>query len=314
MAASTPAAGSPARPTGQRAQPALPAGAIPALDYGGSGSPLHFLHANGYPPACYRPLIGRLTASHHVVGMLLRPLWLEADPGAILDWRPFSEDLRRYLGQQQLGPVVGMGHSIGAVVTLRAALQQPGLFRALILIDPVLLPPRHILQLRIVRALGMPDRLNTRIEATLRRRRHFDDLEQLFLGYRRREIFRFLTDERLRVLIEGITRPGDQGGYDLAFSPEWEARIYQTAIWNDRDIWNGLPGLRTPALIIRGSHTDTFWSQTARLVEKRNPHVRTVTVLNASHLVPLERPDDVAHETEEFLGGLTSGAQTSAGS
>ena len=28
--------------------------AIPYIDFGGAGRPLHFLHANGYPPACYR--------------------------------------------------------------------------------------------------------------------------------------------------------------------------------------------------------------------------------------------------------------------
>ena len=275
---------------------------IPSLDLGGAGTPLHFLHANGYPPACYRLLIDLLTAEYHVFGMLLRPLWPNSDPAAIRDWRPFSEDLRRSLHERRLGPVVGVGHSIGAVVTLRAALDEPGLFRALVLIDPVLIPPRHITQLRIMRVLHLPNRLNARIAATLRRRRHFDDLDQLFSGYRRREIFRFFSDEHLRALIEGLTRPSPAGGYDLAFSPEWEARIYQTAMWNDRDIWSGLSRLRIPCLLVRGSQTDTFRERTARLVEERNPAVRTVTVPNSSHLVALERPDQVARSIREFLG------------
>ncbi len=286
--------------TARAARPADETG-IFGTDFGGRGAPLHFLHANGYPPACYLPLIEELKTDHHVVGMLLRPLWPNADPAALHDWMPFSEDLRRYLHGLGLGPVIAIGHSIGAVVTLRAALQEPGLFRALVLIDPVLVPPGRIMQLRILRALGLSNRLDVRTQATLKRRRHFDDLEQLFAGYRRRDVFRFFSDELLRVLIEGMTRPSTDGGYDLVYSPEWEARIYQTAIWRDRDIWDGLPGLQVPTLIVRGSHTDTFWARTARLVEKRNPAMKTVTIPESSHLVALERPDEVANVAREFL-------------
>ena len=33
---------------------------IPSIDFGGNGEELVFLHANGYPPECYRPLLTRL--------------------------------------------------------------------------------------------------------------------------------------------------------------------------------------------------------------------------------------------------------------
>ncbi len=301
-----------AEPSEDRAwpQPGAPAGArqdalletvIPSADFGGQGEPLHFLHANGYPPACYQPLIGDLKANYHVFGMFLRPLWPKADPTVIQDWMPFTEDLLDFLRGRSPGPVIGMGHSIGAVVTLRTALQHPELFHTLILIDPVLLPPARIMQLRLLRALGLSNRLDMRIQTTLRRRHHFDDLDQLFAGYRRREVFRYFSDERLRAMIHGITRPDPNGGYELIYSPQWEARIYQTAIWNDRDIWDDLPELRVPTLLIRGSHTDTFWAHTARLVEKRNPSIKTVTIPESSHLVPLERPDAVASAAHEFL-------------
>jgi hypothetical protein len=29
---------------------------VPHFDLGGTGLPLHFIHANGYPPACYKSL------------------------------------------------------------------------------------------------------------------------------------------------------------------------------------------------------------------------------------------------------------------
>lgn len=120
------------------------------FDFGGTGTPLHFLHANGYPPDCYQPLFELLKTEYHVFGMLLRPLWEEAKIADIHDWHPFSEDLLRFLDKgwgdpaPTHNPVIGVGHSIGAIVTLRAALRDPGKFKALVLIDPVLFVPSFL--------------------------------------------------------------------------------------------------------------------------------------------------------------------------
>ncbi|HKG53688.1 MAG TPA: hypothetical protein VKB04_05470, partial [Anaerolineales bacterium] len=60
---------------------------IPFIDLDGSGPPLHFLHANGYPPDCYRPFLELLQTQYHVFGMLLRPLWKAANPNQIHSWK-----------------------------------------------------------------------------------------------------------------------------------------------------------------------------------------------------------------------------------
>src|SRR3546814_5390431 len=46
------------------------------------------------------------------------------------------------IADQQPGgqALVGMGHSYGAALTVRAAAENPHLFRALVLLDPILLP------------------------------------------------------------------------------------------------------------------------------------------------------------------------------
>src|SRR6476660_6597427 len=100
----------------------IPLSPIPFFDLASSaGLPLHFLHANGYPPECYRPFLERLQTQYHVFGMLLRPLWPNSNPNEIQDWNPFSDDLLEFLTPPRPTPVIGVGHSIGAIVTLRAA-------------------------------------------------------------------------------------------------------------------------------------------------------------------------------------------------
>ena len=277
---------------------------IPHTDFGGTGLPIHFLHANGYPPACYRPLLEKLAGKYHVVGMLLRPLWPDSNSQEISDWSPFSDDLRRFVVAQRLPPLIGVGHSIGAIVTLRAALQEPGLFRALVLIDPVLFPRYFMLEWNLLRTAGLGHRLHPLIGAALKRRRIFDDLEKVFAGYRRRPVFRYFSDANLRAFIQGMTRRMADGRYELAYSPEWEARIYYTGIWHDWDLWSGINHLEIPTLILRGAETNTFWESTARMVQKRNPGIKIISLEHTTHLLPLEKPEEVFEATEEFVRSL----------
>lgn len=274
---------------------------IPTLDFGGQGEPLVFLHANGYPPACYRPLLEELARRFRVHAPLLRPLWPGESPNSLQDWRPLSRDLLCYLEENELDGVIGVGHSMGATALLRAALWQPERFRALVLLDPVLFLPSFMLFWKLVRALGLGYRLHPLIPLALRRRRTFDDLEKVFQAYRRRPLFRYFSDEALRTYIHGIVQPGANGTYTLAYSPEWEARIYYTGVWRDWDIWRNLPALRVPTLILRGAETDTFLERTARYVQRRAPQVRIETLEKSTHLLPLERPQEVVQRISDSL-------------
>jgi len=301
---------------------------IPCLDLGGDGPALHFAHANGYPPECYRPLLAGLSAHYgsslryhygsslryhygsslryhyHVFAMHQRPLWPDVQPGSLDDWHPLTDDLFRFLDERGPGAVIGVGHSLGGIVTLRAALRQPERFRALVLIDPVLFPPPMIAAMRLMRAFGLSYRLHPLVQTALRRRRVFESREVLLKGYRRKSIFRYMNDASLKAYVEGLTRPRPDGKYELVYSPEWEARIYVTGVWRDLDLWRGLPRLELPLLILRGAETDTFWESTAHLVKRKLPSAQVVTLPQATHLVPLERPLEVSALIHEFISTL----------
>jgi pimeloyl-ACP methyl ester carboxylesterase len=278
--------------------------AIPHTDFGGNGLPLHFMHANGYPPACYLPLLEHLKTNFRVFGMHLRPLWPNSNPADLHDWTPLSQDLLRCLADLERGPVIGVGHSIGGIVTLRAALMEPSRFRGIVLIDPVLFPPYFIAMWNITRALGLGWKSHPKIAGALKRRRHFDDLDIVFRGYRRRDVFRNMSDENLRAYIQGITRPRAGGGYELAFSPEWEAQIYYTGIWRDFDLWRKLKQLQIPTLILRGAQSDTFWAKTAARVRRAQPKVQIETLENTTHILPLEDPERVNRFIVEFANKI----------
>lgn len=271
----------------------------------GSGPTLNFLHANGYPPRTYLPLLQRLAQNHQLRAPLQRPLWPNSAPAELRDWIPLSTDFLRFLEESgQHAPVTAIGHSMGGIAILRAALRQPERFRALILLDPVLFPPATIYAWRLIHFLGLGQRFHPLIGAAQKRRREFDDLERLWRGYRRKATFRYMEDEALRAYVEAIACPAEAGGYRLCYSPEWEVQIYDSGVSPDMELWRGLKTLRIPTLILRGGETDTFLASTARRVQKINPAIQIISLERSTHLLPLEQPQAVAEAILHFCAAL----------
>ena len=131
-------------------------GAVIWRDWGGSGPLLHFAHANGFPPGTYRKLITDLSQNHHVVSMAGRPLWRESTPTVLHDWSLFADDLRTELDRRSLRGVIGVGHSLGGVISLLAAAADPGIFSAVVAVDPLILTGRLSLE-DFVRHLAAAD-------------------------------------------------------------------------------------------------------------------------------------------------------------
>lgn len=274
---------------------------VPELDFGREGAPLAFLHANAYPPECYRHLLSQFAENHRVRAMKMRPLWQSSSNAAALpSWHQLSSDFLVWLNTVVEEPIVAMGHSLGAIVALRAALKETGRFRALILLDPVLLTRGRILAWRLARHLPMGHPLQGAIHRAEMRRRVFRDVDEAFIAYRRRPIFRELSDERLREVIDGLLEERD-GRFELRYSPAWEARIYATAVWNDGDLWERLPNLDVPTLIIRGAKSDTFTEAACRAALRSNRRVEIAIIEGATHLVPLERPLEVHRLASQFI-------------
>lgn len=277
---------------------------LPCSRFGRHGPLLVFAHANGYPPAAYAPFLACLEGDYQILAFHNRMLWPGSDPASVRDWQPFADDLAYGLDQRGLQGLPAIGHSIGATTCLRLALQQPGRFSALVLIDPVLLPPWHSLFWDLVFRLGLAYRAHPLISATLRRRRLFASPEAMFANYRSKGVFQRLSDAALWAYVQAIARPRPDGQVELCYPPEWEARIYATGLRRDLEIWRLLPRLRPPVLVLRGALTDTFWESTAALFQRRLPAAQILTLPETTHLLPLEQPEQTARPILEFLRRL----------
>jgi pimeloyl-ACP methyl ester carboxylesterase len=272
---------------------------IPHTRYN-EGTPLLFAHANGYPPDCYSPLYN-LLGGYQINAIHQRPLWDESQPGDIKDWHPLSDDLLRFMDEQKMDKLIAIGHSMGGITILRAALREPERFSRVILLDPVLFPPFFIFYWNVVRALKLEYKLHPLVPAAQKRRRIFKSRELMLRGYRNKAVFKYFSDEALESYVNGITCPLGDGSYQLCYSAEWETQIYVTGVWRDMELWKNLPNLMPPLLIIRGAETDTFYESAGKLVKKKLPNATVVSIPKSTHLLPLEQPKAVANEIRKFI-------------
>jgi pimeloyl-ACP methyl ester carboxylesterase len=266
-------------------------------DFGGEGPVIHLAHANGFPPGTYNPLAATLTGDYHVVGLPARPLWPDSHPESAPDWHPLAGDLIQGLYESGLKNIIGVGHSLGGVCTMLAAIRQPGLFRAVVLIDPVILPPAWLWVLQVMRRLGLRQ-WQPLVQGALRRRRTWPSRQACHERYRGKPLFANWPDASLRAYVEAGTRLRRDGQVELAYPPEWEAHIFATT---PTDVWRYVPQLRTPMLVVRGEHSDTFRPQSQRRMARLLPHARFHVVPGAGHLVPLERPVETGAAVRDFL-------------
>ncbi|MFV0277917.1 MAG: alpha/beta fold hydrolase [Parahaliea sp.] len=265
--------------------------------FGGSGARLVFAHANGYPPGCYRQLLEPLTTRFQVMGYRHRPLWPESAQQAAptrANWQRFASDLIDTLeGCAEGSPVWMMGHSLGGVVSMLAAVRKPRLFRGVVLLDPVFMPSRRALSLAL-----MPNRALRQIplvRKTLGRPAQFADHQAMFDFHRGKRAFAGMSDEALWHYVHAGSR-ATAAGVELAWSPAWEAAVYSSVPL----VWLRLPRLRLPTLGLRGEHSDILGEAIMRRWARLQPAAELHTC-PGGHLFPLEYPRDTAARVLDFL-------------
>lgn len=274
----------------------------PLLDFGGDdrAGTIHFAHANGYPPGVYRVFLEELAESHRVIASLKRPLWSSDPPERLPHWGVFADDLIATLdaaAADHPGPVVGVGHSMGAVVTLLAANRRPDLFSSLILIEPAFLARRHLWMLRLMRRLSR-QRIPL-ISRTLRRRDQWDSQAEAFAWFRAKPVFSGIHDTVLRDYVSHGTYSTSEGGRKLTYDKHWEAHCYASLV----DHVTALRRCSLPVLGLRGADTTTLTPQVWRHWQRIAPEQRFLEVPEAGHLLPLEKPRVLARILRNYLPG-----------
>jgi pimeloyl-ACP methyl ester carboxylesterase len=262
------------------------------------GKPIvNLSYANGFPPETYIHALQPLFDRYQVSSVHLRPLQGDSAPESLKRWSQLGEDLLAGLVELTDQPVVGIGHSVGGIATMHAAIKRPERFSKLVLIEPTMLSPMLLFMLQILRMSPRKPRIGL-IEGALRRKRNWDSKQAAFDNFREKRLFKRWPEDVLWAYVESMTAPDPQGGVSLTWSPEWEAQIYRTL---PTGVWSLPLRLKPPTLVIHADQTDTFTPTSARLFKLLRPSTHMALVKSAGHLIPQEKPDEIGRIVADFL-------------
>jgi pimeloyl-ACP methyl ester carboxylesterase len=269
-------------------------GEMAALDFGDAARPVDvvFAHANGFNAMTYRSILGPLSLSLRIIAMDQRghgASRLPADPRGRMSWSDFRDDLVALLETLGDRPVILAGHSMGATISLLAALERPDRVRALILFDPVVLPRWTSAIMR--RVPWLATRICRRLPLTqgaLQRRSVFDSYGAAFRAYRGRGAFRTWPEIMLADYVAGGLREREDGSVELSCAPAWEASNF---MGQANDTWRALDRALMPIEIYRSGADSVCHVGGGLGFQRRNRRLQVHTVPQTTHFLPMERPD-----------------------
>lgn len=260
----------------------------------GERGPIVLNHATGFLAALWQPIAERLAgAGYEAIAYDARGHGdsQKPDPAdASYHWQRFVDDLEAFLAALGLRAVPFVGHSAGGAAGLFLAGTRPGLLSRLAVAEPIVMPGGFV-----------PDeaRRNDMAEGARRRRMSFPSRDEMIGQYRGRATFENWTPDLLRLYAEEGTTEAEEGAIRLKCSGEIEGTIFANSA--SLNIWDALPMIDAPVLVMAGARTEGFLDMVAQGVARRVPSGRYQQIAGAGHLAPMERPDAVADAVLAFL-------------
>jgi len=280
----------------------------------GSGKlpPLVLVHATGFLARLWQPVAEALASRFTVHAFDMRghgdsdkPLETPGEDPLAPDtesiagdyhWQNLVDDLAALLDALALTGVPIAGHSSGGAAAVYLAAMRPEYVSSLVLIEPIIIPSGIAMQ---------DDQKNRMADGARKRRQVWGSAEEMIAAYRTRPTFEHWQDDVLHLYAEEGTYRREDGQIALKCHGEIEAQVFENSA--SLDVWDVLPRVDCPVLVMKGARTEMFLSTVATSAAERIPSAQLVTITNAGHLAPMERPEAVADEIMAFVSGGTGG-------
>jgi len=256
----------------------------------GGAPTLWMVHATGFHGRVWDQVIHHLPGCH-VIAVEQRGHGRSA--GTDFDsWADFGRDQAALAAAFDLQGAVGIGHSMGAHALVQAAAYQPGRFRQLVLIDPVMLAPADY---------HLPPPPAGMLHPAAGRKNQFESAQAMFDRFVDRPPYSVFDAEALRDYCQHGLRPAEGGhGFQLACAPAFEGKVYPLARQNP-GIYASIRALQIPVLVVRARPQDpsikpwdALGTPTWAHLAQEFRHGRDLQLMDKTHMLPMEDPALVA--------------------
>ena len=258
---------------------------------------IHFAHANGVPSKVYQKLFDLLCDEYDVIYVPL----LGPDKRYPIDnhWHSLTQQVIDSIVRQSQGrKVIGLGHSLGSVLTFQAALQRPELFEQILMIDPPMIMGKEALALHIAKTLKLKvvDKMSP-AGLSKHRRDHWESREQAAELLRPKGFYKNFDDDCFQAYIDyALMDDLERGGAELTISRDDEVQIFRTnpSLW-----WLPQAKPKIPVQLLIAEQGPFLPRKFPQMVEKK--FGAPFKVVSGSHMFPLEKPNETVEIIKKML-------------
>lgn len=256
-----------------------------------------FSHANSFPASTYSLLFDHWRAAGYTVHAIEK---YGHDPRypVTRDWPHLVRQLHDVVQSCAARPVYLVGHSLGGYLSMMLASRHPDLVLGVVVLDSPLLHGWKAASIGMVKSLGlmqqvMPSRIAAQRcrqwSSALHARRHFESKPK-FAAFHPQVFGDYLR--------HGTVQSGHDGGHELSFRRDIEARIYNTMPHGLlREFRRHPPAC--PIAFIAGRRSREL--RRVGLTGTRAVVGPRMSWIEGSHLYPFERPVETAQEVIQWL-------------
>lgn len=249
---------------------------------------IHFAHANGVPSKVYRKIFEQLSSEFDIISVpLIGP---DRRYPIRNNWAELTEQVIDSIVRQAEGrKVIGLGHSLGSVLTFMASYQRPELFEKVIMMDPPLIVGKASFAFQMAK-IFKPKLIDKITPAGLsaKRRDHWDSREQAHDLLLSKKFYQDFDHECYQDYIDhALTEDHLNGGVTLTISKHDEVEIFRTSPAN---WWLPMPKPPVSTELIVGDQSPFLKQKFPQITKKKFGIPYTVTT--GGHMFPLEHPDE----------------------